>query len=465
MALAGYEAWPHAESRLHVRSANAYYSAPARAGARPHLKGQGSANTMLIRVFWAYMLGFLVLAVRGEHPERFINLATRRGVALWDVNRVNPETILVKAPARSFVALRHIARRTNVRVRIRARGGLPFILQRLRRRWMLVGGAITFCLLLYLLSSLIWTVDVVGTRQLDPAQVRRAAASAGLYPGNLRFLVNGKDVADRLMREMPGIAFAEVDFRGTQVSIRICERVVPQPSLGAANIVAVKDGVIKDMLVLAGSPQVKEGDVVRAGQILISGIIAPPPPPKTEGAPQPPAPKYEPRYVEAQGIVRARVWYRCYAEAPREELVEQKTGRVTSIVSIRLANKEIIIKGPPAIPYLLYDLTENKRKLPQWRNITLPVEFVTIRAEEIRRFLLRRSYDEALRLAVQRAQAILADQLPAGAVVTARQSKVVNADMDHVGVLLTVETLEEIGLPQQFAPPNRKSDAGGRKSE
>jgi len=37
--------------------------------------------------------------------------------------------------------------------------------------------------------------------------------------------------------------------------------------------------------------------------------------------------------------------------------------------------------------------------------------------------------------------------------------------MDHVGVLLTVETLEEIGLPQQLAPPNRKSDAGGRKSE
>ena len=243
---------------------------------------------MLIRVFWAYMLGFLVLVVRGEHPERFINLASMRGVVLWDVIWVNQETILVKVAARSFKPLRHIARRTNAKVRIRVKGGLPFVLQRLRRRRMLTGGAITFCLLLYLFSSLIWTVDVIGTRQLDPAEVRREAASAGLYPGNLRFLVDGKDVADRLMLEMPGIAFAEVDFRGTQASIRIYERISPQPSLGAANIVAVKDGVIRDILVLAGAPQVKEGDLVRAGQVLISGIIAPPPPPETEGAPPPP---------------------------------------------------------------------------------------------------------------------------------------------------------------------------------
>jgi similar to stage IV sporulation protein len=396
------------------------------------------------------MLGFLVLVVRGEHPERFINLATMRGVALWDVIRVNPDTILVKVAARSFGSLRHIARRTKVRVRIRAKRGLPFILQRLRHRGMLVAGAITFCLLLYLFSSLVWTVDVVGTKQLDALYVRQVAASAGLYPGNLRVLVNGKAVADRLMREMPGIAFAEVDFRGTQASVRIYEKLLPLPSLDTAHIVATKAGVIKDVLALKGLPMVKDGDVVRASQILISGIIAPPPPPKTAGSP--PA-QYKPRYVEAQGIVRARVWYRCYAEALRDELVEQKTGRVTNIVSIRIAGKEIIIKGPPSIPYLLYDLKENKRKLPRWRNITLPVEFVTIRVDEIRRFLVRRSYDDALQLAAQRAQTTLAGQIPAGAVVADRQLKVVNTDMNRVGVQLTVETLEEIGTPQQFVPP------------
>jgi similar to stage IV sporulation protein len=416
---------------------------------------------VLIRAFWAYIMGFLVLVVRGEHPERFINLAASRGVTLWDAARLDPETILVKVPARSFRPLRHIARRARVRVNIRAKRGLPFFLQDLRRRWMLAAGGIAFFLLLCLLSSLIWTVDVAGTSQIDPELVRRTAASAGLYPGNLRFLVDGKDVADHLMRELPGISFAEVDFRGTQASIRIFEKVLPPPSLRAAHIVAAKSGVIKDVLVLTGLPQVKEGDTVQAGQVLISGIVAPSQPPAAEGAPQPPAPKYEPLYVEARGIVRARVWYRTYAEVPFEEIVEEKTGGVTSIVCIRMAGKEIIIKGPAAIPYALYDVSEKKRKLPQWRNITLPVEFVTIRAEEIRRYRLRRSYDEALSLASQRAQAALAGQLPAQASVAGRQLKAVGASTGGVGVQFTVETLEDIGTLQQFAPPGARSPEQG----
>jgi hypothetical protein len=71
---------------------------------------------------------------------------------------------------------------------------------------------------------------------------------------------------------------------------------------------------------------------------------------------------------------------------------------------------------------------------------------------------VRRSYDEALRLAVRQAQTAMTGQLPAGAVVTDRQSRVVNTDVGRAGVLLTVETLEEIGVPQQFAPPLKSNE-------
>ncbi len=412
---------------------------------------------MQARSYRAYISGFLVLAIRGEHPERMINLALMRGVALWDVVWVNQQTLLVKVTARSFKPLRHIARRTRCSMQIRAKRGLPFIMHRLRHRRMLVVGAVTFFMILFFLSSLVWSVEITGTKQLSEAQVRRVAADAGIYPGSLRWLVNRKDAADYLMRKLPGIAFAEVDFQGTRASIDIYEKVLPEPALGPSHIVAAKDGVISSLLVLAGTPQVKEGDVVHAGQLLISGIIAPSSPPpggagtaSTSGHPQ--LPQSSPLYVQARGVVRARVWYRGYAEAPTEELVERKTGSVTTIVSIRMANKEIIIKGPPSIPYPLYSLTESKVSLPQWRNINLPVEFVTIRAEEIQRFLLRRSYDEALQLAVERAQESLAGQIPPQAAVTRRSVRVVVADGDRVGVQLTVETLEDIGESQQFAP-------------
>jgi hypothetical protein len=62
-------------------------------------------------------------------------------------------------------------------------------------------------------------------------------------------------------------------------------------------------------------------------------------------------------------------------------------------------------------------------------------------------------------MATGQAETAMAAQLPAGAEVMDRQVKEVDPDMSHVGVQLTVEALEPIGVPQQFAPP--KKEAGG----
>ncbi len=404
---------------------------------------------MVLRSFWAYMLGYLILVVRGEHPERFINLALTRGVLLWDLVRVDNEVLLVKVDARSFRSLRHIARRARCRIRIRSKRGLPFLIHRLRRRQMLVGGGVLFCLLVYFLCSFVWTVNVVGTRRVSPALVKRMAAAAGLRPGVMRYQVSGRDVADYLMQQIPGVAFAEVDVR-VRSRIKIVERVVPKKENAPCDIIAKKDGMIENLLVLSGSPRVKEGDIVKRGDVVISGAIRPPVPEAKPGdAPR----SSEIRYVAAKGIVRARIWYRCYGEALRSELEELRTGRVTKIVCIKTDQKEIIIKGPRKIPYQFYKLRVRRMKIPKWRDITFPVEFVTIEGEEIRRVRVHRSYDEALRLAAQHAGRKMAQRLPPGVPVARRYLKLVDAcDANLVRVVLTVETVEDIGISRKLQP-------------
>ncbi|NPV29221.1 MAG: sporulation protein YqfD [Firmicutes bacterium] len=420
-----------------------------------------------MRDLWAYLLGYLVLTVQGEHPERFINLALTRGVFLWDIAWIDGQLLLVRVYAASFRGLRHIARRARCRVRIRAKRGLPFLIHRLRRRKMLAGGALVFCLLLYLFSSFIWTVEVAGTRRIPPAAVLRAAARAGLHPGVFRFRVEPNGVADFLMQELPGVAFAEVHIKGTRARIRITEKALAERDRGPSHVVAKKDGLIKELLVLAGSPRVQEGDVVRRGQILISGVVAAPFP-APEGAGSPPAPSL-PRYVRAQGIVRARVWYRGYGEAPRTEVLERITGRAVRIVCIRMEQKEIIIKGPRRIPYALYRARVHRRKFPRWRSITLPVEFVTIEVKEIRRVRVTRSYEEALRLAARRARERLAELVPAGVPVVKRQVKVLQGgDQGPVRVVITAEAVEDIGrerpfqAPRNLGEPRVPENPGGR---
>lgn len=405
---------------------------------------------MVLRNFWAYIFGYLVLAVRGGHPERFINLALTRGIILWDLVRLDNETLLVRVYAHSFRSLRHIARRAQCRIRIRAKRGLPFLLHRLRRRRMLVGGGFLFCLLVYFLCSFVWTVDVVGTRRVSPELVRRIADKAGLRPGVLKYQVNGNDVADYIMQQIPDAAFVEVDVRARSV-IRIVERVVAKRETTPCDIVAKKDGMIESLLVLAGSPRVKEGDVVKKGDVVISGIIQPP---VAEGESQPnPISKPQVRYVAAKGIVRARVWYRSYGEALRSEIEEVKTGRTTKIVCVKVGSKELIIKGPRKIPYRFYQLKVKQLKIPEWREITFPVEFVTIEAEEFKRVRVHHSEEDALRLATQQASRKMAQLLPANAPVTRRYLRPVDSgDANLVAVVLTVETVEEIGMTRKLRP-------------
>ncbi|MFW0967403.1 MAG: sporulation protein YqfD, partial [Thermacetogeniaceae bacterium] len=121
--------------------------------------------------------------------------------------------------------------------------------------------------------------------------------------------------------------------------------------------------------------------------------------------------------------------------------------------------QEITIKGPDQIPFKYYRTKTSRSRLPQWRTIKVPVEFVTIEAKEIKRVRLQRSFDEAKKLAADRAREQAVKKLPKGAEPVSRQYKLIGTkDDDPVRVLLTVETKEEIGVARPFKTGSKKQD-------
>ncbi len=73
----------------------------------------------------SFLAGYVVILVTGEAPEKFVNMAASRGIQLWEITRVREGAILLKVRLNAVRALRHIARRTRCRFRIRRRVGLP----------------------------------------------------------------------------------------------------------------------------------------------------------------------------------------------------------------------------------------------------------------------------------------------------------------------------------------------------
>lgn len=395
-----------------------------------------------------YLRGYVTIVVEGKSLERFINMAVRRGIRFWDVSYLGGERILLRVRWDAVRALRHIARRTASRFRVREKAGLPFVLGRARRRKALYGGALFFLAVLYFLSLFVWAVEVSGTKRTGTAAVRRVAAEAGLKPGTLRWRINGKEV-ERVIRErFPAVAWVGVEIKGSKALIRVAEKKLPDAvPRTPAHVVARKAGLVEELLVLEGQPLVKEGETVLPGQVLISGEIIP----EAEGE-QEVAPGF-PRYTRAKGIVRARVWYQGYGEALLRERSE-RPGRVAHALILKAGRREVRLYGPGSPPYSRYRVRVTTKKPFQWRNFGLPIEIISKKYTELVPCEIRRSRAGARRLAEQRARRLIHLSLP-------REKRFLRESVEEVQtaepeetvrVRLKMEVLEDIGVVREFKP-------------
>lgn len=400
----------------------------------------------------SYLRGFVSLVLEGEALEKFFNMAASRGIPLWNLRRLNRRRAAVHVPLQAVWPLRHIARRTRTRFRIQKRAGLPFLLLRLRRRRMLAGGAFLFVIVVYLLSSFVWSVEVVGHQALDPQEILAAAREAGLRPGACRWRLGAPEIEGRIADRVPAVAWVGVHFKGTRAIFEVAERKLPAPAdVRPCHIVSTKSGLIKEVLVLRGTPRVAEGDVVEPGQVLISGEVPVAVPAPDAGTERPPPPG-ELRRVRAAGLVRARVWYKGYAEVPLVEEGERPSGRSALVMGLRIGNREFALAGKRNPGYLRYYEEKLVKRLPAWRNLGVPVELHIIRRHELVPWRIERSPAEAREMAIQKALEAALSGVPAQARILEQQVNEIPAGHPPglVRVGAQVETLEDIGTEQYF---------------
>jgi len=403
------------------------------------------------------MRGYVEIIVEGKQTEKFINMAVSKGYNLWDLFQPKDNVLIAKVDLRVFPALRHIARACRCKIRIRRKRGFPFTAAKMCKRKMLLAGAGLFFVSLYLLSSFVWSVEVASTKELTlitEKQILEAASEFGVKRGKPRFMIDNKLTAQALEKEFPEISWVGVELRGTKVIINVVEKVFPREdpeNLQPGNIVAQKDGVVKEILVLAGEPKVAAGDTVKKGDILISGVIYPEPSQESQGeAPQEsdsdngqPSSR-QPVYVSAKGLVRARIWYESRVNIPLVQQKEELTGKVRRLVVLRLDKKEIVLKNEGGGDFRKYRKQVDAKRLVIWK-YKLPVWLVTTTFEELEKKEIYYNMAEARNLAREAAMKDITSQLPEGTQIVSERTSVSSANERELKVIVYVETVENIG--------------------
>lgn len=384
--------------------------------------------------------GYLEISVEGRATEKFINLAIRQGIPLWNI-RYGAERAVMNVEVDSFFDLRHLSRKTGCRLQITRKIGLPFLLSRLRRRRGLVAGILFFILALYTLSSFVLFISVEGNERLDTQYIRSLAAEAGVRPGMPKSRLDKDDVARRLVLTEPELAWVGIHVRGTRMVIEVVEKIRPPVDIDMpGHVVAVKDGLVYDVLVITGEPRVKPGDTVLRGQVLIEGVLRPQTPITVEEDAGPPAEVP----VRARGEVWARVWYEGYGEAALVETERIRTGRHVSVWTLVVDGQPVLRVGRQKIPYAVYEQGSVKTRVLE-RILRFPVEIITESAYEVEEQRHEISLEQAQDLAAERARLLAEMQLPVGVVVDNITIKDVYAgDEGVVGIRYVLETRENI---------------------
>lgn len=228
---------------------------------------------MMIKLF-KFIKGFLVISFTGENAEELLNIAAKNRINIWGLY-CKKQCFTGCLTIKDFKRLKDIKRGKKIKVKIVKKCGLPFKLKGYNGRIGLILGAIFFSLILYFLSGHIWVIDVEGNSEVSKTEIIKSCCELGITEGMRSVKINSQNDAQRLLLKRNDIAWASLNIEGCRLTVNITEikQDTTENKTVPTNLKASRDGVIKRIDVTSGDVIVKTEDVVKKGDILVSGVI------------------------------------------------------------------------------------------------------------------------------------------------------------------------------------------------
>ena len=110
---------------------------------------------------------------------------------------------------------------------------------------------------------------------IESEEILNLANGFGIKNGILKSSINASILENYILNEFPNISWASVNLTGSRLNLEVKEKTIPPeliPSNFPCNIISDSDAQIVRLEIYSGKPEVKVGDAVTKGQILVNGI-------------------------------------------------------------------------------------------------------------------------------------------------------------------------------------------------
>jgi len=308
-----------------------------------------------------FFRGYLKIKASGNFTERFINLAIKSNIYLWEIKKISETEAEMCISLRGFQKIRSAAFKTKTRVKIISRHGFPMFLHKHRKRKAFYIGFAVFTAILIYLTSFIWSVEITGNEITDKDEILKELKTCGIYSGVVKYGHSSHKIQDEMMEKVPRLSWIWVEIKGTRAIVSVKER-TQKPDIfdknTPCNIVAKKDGVIINTTVRNGIQVVNPGDVVKKGDLLVSGVADS----KADGI----------RFLNSDGEIYADTWYEKTKTFPMNRVYSERTGESKKKISLKAWNAEIPLLPIGKTGYGTFEEELWEKKLKLWGDLYLP---------------------------------------------------------------------------------------------
>lgn len=344
---------------------------------------------MYIRLLLKLLFGYVRIEVEGYYVERFINICTNRKILIWNLKREKGVKLYLNIGIKDFKKLSDIGRKTNCKIKILRKRGIPFFLNRYKKRKIFALFLIIILCAICISSRYVWNIEILVEDNEVVDNITKDLEDVGITKGILKSKIDTEQVINKLRLERDDIAWIGIDIEGTNVIVNIVKADNSPEIINNSdycNIIASKPGIITKITAQNGTALVHVGDTVQKGDILIAGYM--------EG-------KYtDTRYMHSLGEIEAKVLYEKTEEVELNRDIYNETGKLENKYDINFNNYKIKLYRNLS-KFELYETKSEEKSLKIFQDFYLPISITKITNKEQTKENKNYTLEEATNIGVE----------------------------------------------------------------